>query len=32
VVFDPKKQVAVITMVAGERDADKIAMTLFEQL
>ena len=32
VIFDPKKQVAVITMVAGERDADKIAMTLFEQL
>ncbi|ALO43702.1 serine hydrolase domain-containing protein [Pseudoalteromonas phenolica] len=32
VVFDPKKQIAVITMVAGERDAGSIAMTLFEQL
>lgn len=32
VVFNPKKQIAVITMVAGERDAGSIAMTLFEQL
>mgnify|MGYP000215201933 CR=1 FL=1 len=32
VVFSPKEKIGVIVMVAGERDAGRIAMTLFEQL
>lgn len=32
VVFNPTEKIAVITLVAGERDAGRIAMTLFEQL
>jgi len=31
-VFSPKEKIGVIVMVAGERDAGRIAMTLFEQL
>lgn len=32
VVFNPKERIAVITMAAGEKDAGRIAMSLFEQL